>query len=348
MRYRAAFTLVELLVVIAIIGILIALLLPAVQAARESARRTQCMNNIKQLGLGLHAYHDAYKKFPLGNTKGPMPPCNANQVFFAGFSVHTMILPYIEQASLYDSLDFTQCIIHVPNRTVRFSNLVSLQCPSDPFFQHGPTGYSGGQGEGGWSSYVYSMGPTVDVWQTAPINEKGMFNFNRITSAADIIDGTSYTIAASEILFGDNKHGIYTTGDMVYSTPLGGMSVNKPTVAELQTYSDACKARLATGMTITPPSNHNSIGGIGWIVPLPNSTLFNTVDTPNTSRLTCGTGGPNFTDLSDGNFPARSRHRGGVQVTMGDGSVRFVSNNISLVIWQNLGSISGGEPIGEF
>ena len=337
MRSRSAFTLVELLVVIAIIGILVALLLPAVQAAREAARRMSCSNNLKQFGLGIHNRHDTYKKFPPANTRGGAP-CNANQQSWAGFSVHTFMLPFVEQKVIFDQLDLTSCAIRAPNLTIRQTNVSAFVCPSDPRFRSPDTTTAGAQSEGS-SNYGFSLGPTLDVWGTAVANERGMFNMNRVTSMGDIVDGTSNTIAASEFLKGDNNGSLYSTGDMIYSVPLGALPLYKPTLAALQTYSTACAPMKAS---------HTSNNGLSWMYAMVMHSLISTADTPNSPLLTCAQGVCCLTDGSRGNFQARSRHPGGVQVLLGDGSVRFVGNTVDLNTWQSLGSIGDSETIGEF
>ena len=351
-RNRPGFTLIELLVVIAIIAILIALLLPAVQQAREAARRSQCKNNFKQLGLAMCNYHDNCGVFAPANLKAIC--ANGAVSLWAGFSPHTMLLPYIDQATLYQKLSFKNtCSRDLPNRNLRNTNVPGYQCPSEISYQGGTTSVGlAGTTVGGYSNYGFMMGPLTDTWRTdlsganggitypAGANyQRGMFNFDRPTRIRDVSDGTSNTVAASEFIRGDSDATTYTTGDMVYSVPSGALPPYKPSRAQLQTFSNACFAARA---------NHNSINGISWMHPMPLHSLLTTADTPNTKLLTCGTGGCCLTDLSDGNFPARSRHSGGVHTLMGDGAARFVSDNIDFNMWQNLGSVRDGETIGEF
>ncbi len=122
---RNGFTLVELLVVIAIIGILVGLLLPAVQAAREAARRMHCSNNLKQIGLAMHNYESAFKRFPSGNLAGPS--------FSVGLSAHARLLPYMEQTSMYNMVDFNVAYNHANNNAARMQNVATYICPSDNF-----------------------------------------------------------------------------------------------------------------------------------------------------------------------------------------------------------------------
>ena len=134
MQHRRGFTLIELLVVVAIIGVLIALLLPAVQAAREAARRAQCVNNLKQIGLGLHNYHDTVGSLPMGRERGTIDGQGR------GYSAYAMVLPYLEQGSAYDSINFALSpdvgptnVAQAENTTVMNLTLSYLLCPSDKF-----------------------------------------------------------------------------------------------------------------------------------------------------------------------------------------------------------------------
>jgi hypothetical protein len=154
----------------------------------------------------------------------------------------------------------------------------------------------------------------------------------------DVQDGTSNSIAFGEHLIGDNNGTSYRAGDVVRGITYAG-PVTKPTQADLTTYGTACQA--GTG-------NHHSHGGREWAIGMPAQTLFNTAAPPNWKFPTCQPCmGCGWMD-SQGMFPARSRHVGGVQITLADGSSRFVSENIDLATWQNLGSIRGGEVLGEF
>jgi len=338
MRNRSAFTLVELLVVIAIIGVLVALLLPAVQAARESARRLQCQNNLKQFGLGIHNRHDNFGRFPPGNTRGDRHAMLVNR--FGRDSASTPLVPFVEQKVIYDQLDFTSCASLQPNVNLRKTTVSAFVCPSDPKFV-GPDSTTGGAQSTGSSNYGFSLGPTLNVWRTAPDNERGMFGFDRGRRMADITDGTSNTIAAAEFLKGDLTASKYSTGEMIYSVSISSLSQYKPTQASLQTYSNSCDAVKAT-------SPHASNNGLSWMYAMVMHSLINTVDTPNSKFHTCAQGICCLTDGSNGNFQARSRHPGGVNVLMGDGSVRFVTNSVNFDVWQGLGSLDDGEALGDF
>jgi len=332
------FTLIELLVVIAIIAILIALLLPAVQQAREAARRTQCKNNLKQLGLALHNYHDTFNTFPPAHTRTQADnPGTGALTGWRGFSAHAMMLPYIEQDNLYKTIDFNVFFNATPQNTIpRRTVITAYLCPSDTPFSTADRGNN---------SYPGCMGPSGGQYGFPPVTatsiglRDGLFSFDVTVRMRDIRDGTSNTIAFGEHLMGDNNNTSYRPGDVVRGITWTGANLTKPTQAEIDVYGAACLAGTA---------NHHSHGGREWAVGMPAQTLFNTMVPPNWKFPTCQICvGCGWMD-SAGAFPARSRHVGGVQVTLADGSSRFVSENIDLVTWQNLGSINGGEVIGEF
>ncbi len=188
---RAGFTLVELLVVIAIIGILVAMLLPAVQAARETARRMSCSNNLKQIMLGMHNYHDTYKTFPAG--------CVSTENFVSGFA---SVLPYLESGNLYDAYDFHLYYTHPYNQAVAEQRIPTYLCPSMPLPRNVPDKTCGEVGAP--SSYLLSEG-SDDYMQRGD----GVFNLvwprfgynNKPVRIADILDGTTHTIAIGETTY---------------------------------------------------------------------------------------------------------------------------------------------------
>ena len=197
---RSGFTLVELLVVIAIIGILVALLLPAVQAAREAARRMSCGNNLKQLALALHNYHDTYKTFPPdaiwhGNARGTVAS-GLNDARHYTWIV--LMLPFIEQTPLHSQINFSRPALEtLPNINVNGKpalglNLAALQCPSDPVLDPAPRGY-------GTSSYAGNAG--WDRHRRLAIDSRlaGVFPFYDGVRISNIVDGTSNTIAIGEV-----------------------------------------------------------------------------------------------------------------------------------------------------
>jgi prepilin-type N-terminal cleavage/methylation domain-containing protein len=188
-RTRRGFTLIELLVVIAIIAVLIALLLPAVQSAREAARRSQCINNLKQIGLGLHNYHSAIGSFPMGTTVAFQDP-NVS-ASWGTWGALALLLPYLEQQPLYNSCNFSvsvwQGTLAVLNTTAYLAKIAVYVCPSD-----------GMTGQANTNNYFGSMGTTAGYRNNA--DSSGIFALSRTYGIQNITDGTSNTVAFSEAL----------------------------------------------------------------------------------------------------------------------------------------------------
>jgi hypothetical protein len=248
-----------------------------------------------------------------------------------------MMLPYLDQAPLYNQLNFGVTGApggsshEAPNNAIANVRIPGFKCPSDMDYV--------GSTERGMSNYLVSTGPTVTWTGSQATHQKGMFNSEVIVRTSDVRDGLSNTIAASEGIVGDNNSAVYTTGDLVRGIAFTFTNTYKPTQADLQGYSTACQG--GTG-------NHHSNGHRRWYQALYHSTMFNTANTPNTPMLTCFVCTGCGEGDGAGTFPARSRHVGGVHVLMGDGAVRFVSDNINFNSWQNLGSTRDGETVGEF
>ncbi len=201
---RPAFTLVELLVVIAIIGILVGLLLPAVQQAREAARRMQCSNHLKQIGLAMHNYESAYKRFPSGNMVGGS--------FSVGLSAHARLLPFMEQAAVYQMVDFNYAYNHVNNDAARMQRIPTFLCPSDTFDKLPST-------LGGYNSYYANSGTNILAGSPATLSSdpnygmpecNGVFYRDSRVRPGDITDGLSNTIAFSEKIAGMEQWNCYS------------------------------------------------------------------------------------------------------------------------------------------
>jgi len=342
MSRRRGFTLIELLVVIAIIAILVALLLPAVQMAREAARRSQCRNNLKQLGLAIHNYHDTHNIFPQGSYMagigcGPgggtpwWPP--------HGNSAIDMLLPQLDQEPLHSMFNFN---IASPCNywNVVFKGtgmeLPVLQCPSDitPAVQGAV-----------WNNYCLSTGPNVG-WTLDPSEAIGVMHPMVSKRLRDIRDGTSNTILAAEIMKSSGKSGqeggIYSPGDVIRGVSLPpGYPRTKPTIADLTNFDAVCRTSFGY-------ANFNGYIA-NWHSALPLDSLFNTVAPPNSPYANCGASAV-WASGSDGPgvFPSRSRHPGGTFHLMCDGSVTFISNSVYLATYQNLGTVNGREVIGDF
>ena len=324
-KQRSGFTLIELLVVIAIIAVLIALLLPAVQAAREAARRTQCVNNMKQLGLALHNYNDTYGSFPIGRnvfvTAPPVPTPYS-------YSPFAMLLPFVEQTPLYQSINFnlpSGNAYQAGNTTALATVVAGFLCPSDP--QQVPAGEAGADyrfSEG--SSIAYEWGATDPSGYNASLPAPdGPFFDNTAVTLAQITDGTSNTAATAEMLLGDFNTAVATPNRDIY------VGTIIPTTPE-EAYQ-FCQQLDPT----STPSNGSSTEGTPWISGTVSISVYKHVSPPNTrscyyypERLT---------------LTSSSLHPGGVNVGMCDGSVRFFKSSIDRTVWRAIGSRNGGEVI---
>ena len=350
-RQRQAFTLIELLVVIAIIAILVALLLPAVQQAREAARRSSCKNNLKQLGLALHNYHDVHNIFPRGNFENAGINNGEGNRSWNGFSAHAMLLPFLEQGAIYDALNFNTHTATSVNTTVKQNVIAAFQCPSD--INRIANGTGSGTGPG--NNYVWSAGPSVYWFPPTPSDayppttitnlsdQVGMFNYRRNVRMRDVTDGLSNSIAGAEHILGDGNSTGYSLGDVQRAVAKPGGAPNSfLTEAQILAWGQAAQAAIGGSVT------ERGDVGANWIRGEIGHTLFNTLANPNfqfPNCIICSSCGAND---AQGLFPARSRHKGGVQVVMGDGAVRFISDSINNSTWQFLGAISDGNVIGEF
>ncbi len=313
------FTLVELLVVIAIIGVLIALLLPAVQAAREAARRSSWLNNLKQLGAAMHNYESSKKEFPQGRNQFP-------QVV----SAPARLLAYVEQASLEELVDPIGTLAVGGQNDAAAKNMVPLLvCPSDPQKGQVPgsayfgTNYAACNGTG---TATDSAG---NVTYLTIANGNGVFAQKPI-KVFDILDGTSNTAAFSESLIGD--------GTPIFALPTHAQQI-RMVVLEVPGGSDPTPAACDSGAGVW-----NSRRGEQWINGHFGNTLYNHYYVPNPmGKWDCGNGSHNKA-LST----SRSYHPGGVNLLTCDGAVRFVRESIALGVWRGLSTRAGGEPAGNF
>lgn len=335
-RMRSAFTLVELLVVIAIIGILIALLLPAVQAAREAARRTQCNNNVKQIGLACHGYHDAYRKFPKVSVMRYVLPGGtalSNAFTESGVGYTVIILPYMEQDALYEKfiVDPTSpdseyvSTVNNPgspgfnNKMLGATKLDVYQCPS-AIEKESTQGSETFNGPVPTTHYVGIMGPlptnpqsgAAYGWRNA--GTQGGYALDGImaplpidgkVSTAEVLDGTSNTILVGEMSWNHVLGGVTRSGYRVWTRGCGHDSLPGPPASPMSDMSCGSARNLRNAL---------------------NAVIYN--------------GSNNWNDVSLG-----SNHPGGAHFGLGDGSCRFVQKTISMRILLSMASRKGGEAL---
>ncbi|HEY0981116.1 DUF1559 family PulG-like putative transporter [Schlesneria sp.] len=312
---RHAFTLIELLVVIAIIAVLIALLLPAVQQAREAARRTQCKNNLKQLGLALHNYADAFGMFPAGHMDTYTDYISAGARH--QFSWLTAILPYIDQTPLFNMINFSDADLMLnANVNPKFyevagKSVPAFLCPSDPIGRVSPTLAP--------SNYMASQGSLCDCRGNSC---NGLFGHSSYTRLAWITDGLSQTIACGETLKGD---------------------LNPATLQDNYIFTNASGSTASNVSTCQSVAPTQSDRATAWFGGQPQFNIMTTLRPPNDKQFDCIA--PNYGCT---NMAARSAHVGGAHLIFADGSVHFISENISITTFQALGSRAGGEIVGEF
>jgi len=335
-RYRRpAFTLVELLVVIAIIGVLVALLLPAVQAAREAARRSQCSNNLKQLGIGMHNHHDTYNVFPKNSYGG----VDYGWENWHRFSASYKVLPFIEQTNLYEQFDKSKGWDFHYNGPLN-TKVKTFICPSSPPAPARSVVDWGGPG----SNYGWCSGSSVIVVWGSTNEVNGMIANSDERKMAEVTDGLSNTIMAGEFLSGTGTkntgsgkypYDIFYTDDGSYNS-----IANKhfPTDGELNTIGSSAKGS---------PTGVRGNNGTMWGWYSHAQSAFNTAAPPNwrwpSAGGACCPGGAH--DWGRGVIPSRSMHPAGVNAGFGDGSVRFIPNSVDLLTYQRLGNRNDGNVV---
>ncbi|MBI1248706.1 DUF1559 domain-containing protein [bacterium] len=360
MRSRYAFTLVELLVVIAIIGVLIALLLPAVQQAREAARRMTCTNHLKQLGLALHNYESTHQVLPRFGQRD------------ADFSVQARVLPFIEQGNLYNLLDFSQVAftgswsekIPNPNFVGAFATAIPIYlCPSDPAPETTTVTTSGGPVTYGGLNYMVSIGSGTGTNYDFRFPTDGPFYEPSGVKFSALIDGLSNTVLMNETVRSVGPDQTLPAGQVPkfpYQMTLNGSSGVSPTQGSKRgmpgsgnpwsSYNDANGnisgadvGSFWNQFTSWRGGESPALRGRGttWAFSGAINSATNGYLAPN-SRT------PDVVTHFTGYFAARSFHPGGASVLLGDGSVQFLPETINLVTNRSLYSGSGGEVVGEY
>ncbi|MBX6315625.1 MAG: DUF1559 domain-containing protein [Isosphaeraceae bacterium] len=317
---RHGFTLIELLVVIAIIGVLIALLLPAVQAARAAARRLQCVNNLKQLGLAMHNYHDQLGSFPIGRMGIRRPAGDPGYPGDPSGNNHRrtwawLILPYLEQSGLYQAVNFSLPYAHRAQSTALLTLVPCYVCPSDP-----------GLGTKNAYTYTFYLGNYMANWGNTHYDQDkannpytgpapggaipflgAPFTLDRSFGVRDFTDGTSNTLLMSEVIIGKPKG--TSSSDIDHRGAV---------------FNDDWNCSMF--MAYTPPNSKIPDQVTSWCV------------YPFETNPPCINASPAFN-------AARSFHSGGVNALMGDGSVKFMKDSINLNTWRALSTLRGGEVV---
>ena len=333
MKRRSGFTLIELLVVIAVIAVLISLLLPAVQQAREAARRTQCRNNLKQLGLAIHNYTEQHRFLPPGATVDLNTSSTGNN---GSWGVHGRILPFLEAGNLYRKIDLSLAWDH--QMAIDGLKIETYSCPSDPRANEARN-----PGSGRPTLYPTNYGFNYGTWFVFdPATRQGgdgSFFPNSKLSMAAFVDGTSNTMIAAEV----RAWQPYTRNGGPAATAIPA------TIADVQMQVASGARFKNTGHTEWPDGRvHHT--GMTTVCP-PNAQVLHTssgieydCDFNSWQEGRHGTAGhPTYAAVT-----SRSWHTGSVNVVLVDGAVRTVSENIDLTVWRGLGSRNGGETPGQF
>ncbi len=357
---RKGFTLIELLVVIAIIAVLISLLLPAVQSAREAARRAQCTNNLKQIGLALHNYHSTFNSFPPGALFGRRSDGTLGNN--RDFSAQVRLLGFSEQTALYNAANFDLACFNDAasgdwvNSTTTTTRLALMLCPSspEPGWNHQGSGamFNNRRAPGG--NYFASVGATMEfAGQQSGGPPNGIFQYvgelGRSFGVSEITDGTSNTVAFSEWKTGSgNPNAVTIPTDIIFlgtfpqGTQRNNGSISIPALADkLIPWVNQCAAAAKT------PGNRfgkSTTLGQNWSLGLVGYSMGNLLLPPNPKTPNCSVNATG-TLQSPGVWGMSSYHPGGANILLADGSVRFLKDSTSLPTVWALGTRAGGEVI---
>jgi prepilin-type N-terminal cleavage/methylation domain-containing protein/prepilin-type processing-associated H-X9-DG protein len=321
-RLRHAFTLIELLVVIAIIGVLIGLIVPAVQKIREAANRTTCSNNLRQLGIALHNYASA---------SGFLPGIGTQSSSQWAFATQAQILPYVEQTSLHSLVDFNVQLmlgsggsqtLNPPHQPAAKAPVKLFICPSDG----GPDLYQSNGADWSPNNYMVNMGTATTVQSLTAPND-GLFWYVSQLRIQEIPDGTSNTLMLAESLRGNN---IQT----IASAPIDPRR-------QYSSFGGAGHPSPLSEAYCAVNTRWSGNRGSSWLWGREFNVVFTTFHTPNHHVTDCSANGAGY-------YKASSRHGGGVNVMLVDGGVRFVADRIQLSTWRELSTRAGGVTVSDF
>jgi prepilin-type N-terminal cleavage/methylation domain-containing protein/prepilin-type processing-associated H-X9-DG protein len=338
---RRGLTVIEVLVVLAVMGVLLALLMPAVQSARAQARNLQCQNHLKQLGLAAQNHLAVHRALPMTRTRFR----DGSGAVYPSISSHVRLLPYLDQSDLYATIEFDHIGIDFPgqlpdsrklvpgantqpaNQTALKTTVPVFLCPAD-VQRIGGNNYRACMGYG-----PGIFGPKSNALCPDPGNAAGAFVNGRGVRVSEIADGLSHTILFSEQLIGDAQAERYTpwTDAFYYE---GNLCSGE-------------EARRQCGRFARADSAHDSFRGTTWLLGSWRQSWYNHVATPNSNIPDCSAGSELMVGGGNGSYAARSYHTGGVNVVMVDGSARFVNEQIDLAVWQAQSSRAGGEAVGD-